>query len=129
MVGDVEALDRRVTEEHQRLAPLFDAGAAALAASDPSAVEAAIATLLRAVDAHLTQEDRMYYPALWTWRPELRGALERFIEAHERFREELQEIAEGLDPADLTVTTERFRSFTRSFAVHEVHEEEFLQNL
>ncbi len=124
-----DELDRLIAEEHRKLAPLLGAGTRALEASDLTAAARSIADLQRAIDLHLTQEDRMYYPALWALRPELRGSLERFIEAHDRFRAELTRIEDSLDSTSLSENAVRFRSFAESFAAHEVHEEKFLREL
>lgn len=124
-----DALDQLIAEEHRKLAPLLDAGTRALETSDARAAARSIADVQRAIDLHLTQEDRMYYPALWALRPELRGSLERFIESHDRFRTELSQIEAGLDTTPLPETAVRFRAFAESFAAHEVHEERFLREL
>ncbi len=125
----MRSFGERVEEEHGKLAPLFVEALDALAgAPDPEAPSESVERLGAAIVAHLAHEDQVYYPALWTLRPEHRGDLERFVAFHRRFRADFEEIVR-LARHDPAAAAERLRAFSQSFAKHEVREEEFLRKI
>lgn len=124
-----EPFDERVAREHRQLAPLFDETLTALRQRNLRAIREAVARLLSALETHLAQEDRVYYPALSRLHPEARSDLARFSEFHRRFLEEFREMQQLIEDRDFRSAADRFHSFSRAFAVHEVHEEDFLGKL
>jgi hemerythrin len=121
----------RVEEEHGKLAPLFDEALVALANREAQGADSpreAVARLREAIETHLSHEDEVYYPALWTLRPQHREDLERFVAFHRRFLVDFDDIVR-LAREDWDAATERLRVFSQSFANHEVREEAFLRKI
>ena len=95
MTEQTRSFGERVEEEHGKLAPLFDEALEALANRDAQRADSAreaVARLREAIEAHLSHEDEVYYPALWTLRPQHREDLERFVAFHRRFLVDFDDI-------------------------------------
>ncbi len=123
------ALEERVAGEHRRLAPFFEATRESLRKRNPGEAFASLSTLRAELESHTAQEDRLYYPALWSLCPEHKDSLERFIRAHDGFRRDLDEIGREISVGALDRATARFEAFSESFAVHEVYEEDLLRTI
>lgn len=128
-VASGDAFEYRVAREHEQLEPLFERARDSLAAGTSSAAFAAMSKLRMALEAHTAQEDRLYYPALWSLCPQHKADLEHFIHSHDRFRGELDEIFRSISGGDLSGAAELFEAFSKSFATHEVYEEELLRKI
>ncbi len=122
-----DSLEGRISAEHERLEPLFAAAHRALAGEATDPALRALADLRREIETHTAQEDRLYYPALWSLCPEHQERLRRFIQEHERFRGRLAEITRFVTQHELAAAADAFSTFARSFATHEVYEEELLR--
>ncbi len=124
-----DSLEGRIAAEHERLQPLFAAAHRALSGDAASPALSALAELRRELETHTAQEDRLYYPALWSLCPEHQTRLRRFIQEHERFRSRLAEITHFVTEHQLAAASDAFSTFARSFATHEVYEEELLRSI
>jgi hypothetical protein len=122
-------MDHPIAEQHRRLDALFDGARATLRRGDAPAARRALDDLRLALDAHFEQEDRLYYPPIGALRPEHRGAVTRFGEAHARFRAHLETIVRALDSPPLERAERAFEDFAEAFARHEQREEELLRSL
>lgn len=123
------SLREEISEEHRRLAPFFEHMRRALIAADAGATRDAFDELEEELERHLSQEDRLYYPMLASLQPEHAETLRHFVEDHETFRTELEAIGGWLDSGNTDRARGHFENLARSFAAHEVHEEEFLRHI
>ncbi len=128
VAGD-KSLEARVAREHEQLAPLFEATRDALTRGQAGAVRVPLGRLRAALESHTTQEDQLYYPALWSLCPQRKNALEHFIRSHAGFQSDLDEMMRCLDRDDVSEAASRFDAFYRTFAAHEVYEEELLREI
>lgn len=122
-------LKERIAEEHRRLAPFFEQLREALGGRGAIAVRDAFEQLQDELERHLAQEDRLYYPTLSALRPGHRETLRRFVLDHDSFRAELEAIDGWLEAEETARARARFETLARSFAAHEVHEEEVLHRI
>ena len=111
------------------LEPLFEATRFALGRDEKRLAFDSIAKLRQALEAHTAQEDQLYYPALWSLCPQHKDAFELFIRSHERFRTELDQITRSISAGDLSGAAALFDTFSKSFATHEVYEEDLLRKI
>lgn len=123
-----ETYESLLVSQHRRLEAMFAEVAGALRDGEPiAAVRATFATVRESLEAHVDQEDRLYYPALRALRPEHRVAIARLVEDHVEFRGQLAAIAQILGAERRDQTIEAVAAFVRSFAAHEAAEEKLLQ--
>ncbi len=128
-MSEQESFESRVVEEHRQLGPLFAGVAEALESGTSQSVREAIGHLRSVLEAHLAQEDQIYYPALSRLYPWTGASLARFSEFHRRFLDEFEAWQRTVENEASTSASEEFRSFRENFARHEVHEEEFLRQV
>jgi len=122
-------LEEQISEEHRRLAPFFEGVREALGTGDAVAMRPAFDQLHDELERHLAQEDRLYYPTLSTLRPEHRETLHHFVTDHGSFRADLEVIGDRLEAGEIAEARTRFDALVRSFAAHEVQEEDFLRRI
>jgi hypothetical protein len=124
------SLKRKVASEHRRLDRLFAEVRATLMPSGPKAKRLPLFGRLReTLEAHLAQEDRLYYPPIWALRPERKAALLALVRAHDQFRSLLDEIGRDLAEGAMGAARRAFDSFAEAFAQHEAGEEKLLHAL
>jgi len=95
----------------------------------PEAIRGAFARLREALESHIDQEDRLYYPSLRALRPAHRTVLDSLVVAHDGFRTRLAEIDAGLDTRDRTDAGIDLGAFAEAFAAHEAVEEQLLRRI
>jgi Hemerythrin HHE cation binding domain len=124
------SLGDRVTSEHRQLDTLFRSTRASLDSStDQGEAEEVFGRLQEAVDGHLAQEDRLYYPPIWALRPEYKDTLEALLGAHDDFRARLAEIASHLARGARAAALAGFDAFVEDFGRHEAGEERVLEQI
>jgi hypothetical protein len=124
------SLEREVRTQHRRLDALFANARDALQAGDaPVAAREALAALRGALDAHFEQEDRLYYPTIWSLRPEQKPGLLAAVDAHQDFRARLGRIEGRIDDGELEQARAGFAELAAAFARHEREEERILDAL
>ena len=96
---------------------------------DRHATAAALEHLAGAFDVHFAQEDRLYYPAISSLRPELQRRLRGISDRHAAFRAQLQRVHALLDEGALRAAREAFESLASDFEEHEREEEQMLTAL
>jgi len=130
VLEDWESVEREVLAEHRRLDALFVEVQSAFQrrrASD--AAREAFKALSEALDTHFDQEDRLYYPAIWALRPDLKPQLQLFSEEHTRFRRELESIEGLLATEDFEEACRAIEVLAGRFGRHELSEEAALGSL
>lgn len=125
-----ESVERSVAEQHRRLDSMFEELLATLReGDDASAARGAFARLREALESHVDQEDRLYYPTLGTLRPKHRAVLDGLIAAHAEMRDRLEEIDARLAARELAEAERALGTFAGAFAVHETVEEQLLRQI
>ena len=80
----------RVSSQHRQLDEFFEALSDALARGSLEGARLSYTRFRDALEAHLTLEDQVFFPALRGLEPEIGGALTDLIEEHHDFREQLE---------------------------------------
>lgn len=78
------------------------------------------------LDVHFEQEDRLYYPAIRSLRPDLTPQVTGFAEQHDHFRRCLAAIDSLLGAADRAGALSEFVALIQEFGLHEAAEEDML---
>ncbi|RIL05052.1 MAG: hypothetical protein DCC71_11805 [Proteobacteria bacterium] len=117
--------------QHRQLDAMFDGLLLALRsdAGELHGVRERFAALRDALEAHVDQEDRLYYPAVRALRPVYRPQIEQLFDAHETFRARLGEIDASLANGAAADARAALGEFARAFALHEAAEEQMLRSI
>jgi hypothetical protein len=116
--------------QHRRLNSHFEGLLEALRAGGaPDALRDDFRRLREALEAHVDQEDRLYYPAVRALRPVHRPVLEELVVAHEIFRSQLGAIEASLAEAAFSAAERALVEFVEGFAAHEAAEEALLRRI
>lgn len=122
------SFEERVAIEHRLLEAIFAEVSAALDDGEPlPAVRDAFARLREALEAHVDQEDRLYYPAVRALRPVHRNVIGGLVGAHELFRSQLGEIDDALARGAIAEAGRALTAFIEAFGEHEAAEERLLR--
>jgi hemerythrin-like domain-containing protein len=129
-----DSYEKRVAREHRRLDALFETLLAALRGGDDHVFEArdVFAELRDALESHIDQEDRLYYPALRALRPVHRPLITDLVDAHALFRSRLEALEARLSSASSDALAEAERAvadFAAAFGAHEASEEAMLRSI
>jgi hypothetical protein len=128
--GGDPAAHRVIAAEHRHLSSLFAETRTALEKEDDGhRAKAALARLQDGMEAHFQREESLYYPTIWTLRPDLRGSLAGLVETHPQFRERLDAIAAALEVASFAEAGRHLEELVGLFSDHERAEELLLQSL
>jgi hemerythrin-like domain-containing protein len=131
---DDSSYEKTVAREHRRLDALFETLLAALRRGDGHAIGArdAFAELRNALESHIDQEDRLYYPALRALRPVHRPLITDLVDAHVLFRSRLEALEARLSSTSSNALPEAERAaadFAAAFGAHEASEEAMLRSI
>ncbi|MHC4138187.1 MAG: hemerythrin domain-containing protein [Planctomycetota bacterium] len=119
-----------IRAEHRQLASLFAETRAALEKEkDGPKARASFAQLQDGMEAHFQREESLYYPTIWTLRPDLKDSLNGLVETHPQFRDRLAAIAGELEAAAYAEAGSNLEEFADLFSDHERAEELLLQSL
>ena len=134
--GDEPALERRIEHfavrlsgQHRQLDEFF---AEVISAVERGSLISARATFTRfyeALDAHITLEDRVFFPALRGLHPRITSELVRFVEDHDGFRRSLDELSDLLAEGSVEEFSGAFDRFAVVFSQHEEREERLMAKL
>jgi hemerythrin-like domain-containing protein len=117
----------QMTSEHRRLKALFAEVEAALAGG--SEAREALVRLQEALDAHFEREDALYFPTLWTLRPDRKGPLLKLSRDHDGLRSQLRDLVERVAKGLRTEVQSAFEELAQAFTRHEEAEEQLLVSL
>ena len=81
------------------------------------------------MDAHFGFEEGVFFPALKTLCPTLRGELAALVSQHEKFRNELVQIRKRLDSGELDASAARFDALATELARHDDREERLVTGI
>jgi iron-sulfur cluster repair protein YtfE (RIC family) len=96
----ITAITDRFTEDHRRCDHLLAAAEASAAGADWSAIGAAAAALVTAMDRHFTLEEDIVFPALAQVFFVAENPIEIMCSEHAQMRQLLAEIGEAVDARD-----------------------------
>ncbi len=89
---------RKIVDEHRALERLFASALTQLDARGPERLaQDAFEELKEALVSHLVAEENVYFPNIWTLRPEFKNRLRAFVRAHHHYRGLIQEIGGLMD--------------------------------
>ena len=127
--GD-HSVHRSVSSEHRSLDAILEEARSVLQDDASGAAAQEVSARLReAVESHLIREESLYYPTIWSLRPDHKPPLVAFVESHGEFRSQLDAITEALDAEDRRDARQRIEQFADTFSKHEGAEERFLDSL
>ena len=117
---------RRLSTQHEQLDTFAQMVAAGLERQSLHAARIAFTRFRDALEAHVTLEDRIFFPALRGLRPALDADLADLVRQHDGFRAELEALHDLLASGSAEAFEESFQGFCDSFAEHEAREERIL---
>ena len=134
--GDEPALERRVEQfavrlsgQHRQLEEYFDEVLSAVERGSLMPARATFTSFYEALDAHITLEDRVFFPALrglHTWST---SELVRLVEDHNGFRRSLNELADLLAKGSVEEFSDAFYCLAVVFSQHEEREERLMAKI
>ena len=117
---------RRIFGQHRQLEDFSGMVASSLAGGSLRSTRLAFTRFRDALEAHITVEDQMFFPAVRGMRPGLDADLAQLVLEHARFREHLEELHELLAKGSAEAFGESFGDFRADFAQHEAREEQII---
>ncbi len=120
---------RVISSQHRQLDDFTLRLAAALDAGEADAARAAFQRFSDALEAHLSLEDGLYFPALQGLRPELRNDLETLTSEHHALRERLAGLARLVERGRCAACQRPLERLASELADHEGREEGLLASL
>ena len=121
--------ERRIEGQHERLDALCREVYAVLGKEGPLAAINDFLLYKSALEAHMTLEEDVYFPALHGLRGDLSELLTRLVKEHDAVLIELDEIKKRLKKRDATQARLGLESLARFFEEHEKIEEDLLAHV
>jgi iron-sulfur cluster repair protein YtfE (RIC family) len=120
---------RRISSQHRQLAGLYALVTRALERRSPAQARVAFERFRDALDAHMSLENELYFPALHGLRPDLEAELAGLVREHRRFRRSLDRLAGSFGDGDASACSRGLASFAAAFAEHEQREERLMESI
>ena len=120
---------KRISSQHRQLDALYELVVDAVNHRLGAAARSAFERFHDALDAHLSLEEELYFPALNGMRPELREELDGLCEEHVTLREKLDAIAHVLQEYPLEESVPLLEDMANTIANHEGREELLLSRI
>ncbi len=121
--------ERRIENQHERLDQLCREVYATLGKDGPTAAINDFLLYKSAIEAHMTLEEEMFFPALHGLRGDLSSVLTELVKDHVEVRNELEEIKLRLKSRDGTAARLGLESLARLFERHEKVEEDLIAHV
>jgi hemerythrin len=123
-------VESEVFAQHRRLDVLFEEVLDSFRPEGPpEATHEALKELREALETHFDQEDRLYYPAIWALRPDLKPQLKTLVDAHGEFLAQLDRLETLQDRGERAEARSVFDYLSAVFKRHEDAEEAALATL
>jgi len=119
---------QRLSTQHRQLDTFFEMVVVALERGSLQGARASFIRFRDALEAHLTLEDQVFFPAFRGLRPALADTLTGLIEDHERFRRELDQLHDLLAVGSAEAFASGFDTLAEAVSVHERKEEKILSD-
>lgn len=120
---------RRLSSQHRQLDDFFDMLMAALERNSLEGARAAFLRFRDALEAHVTLEDRVFFPAIHGLRPDLGDELALLVEEHRDFREQLELLHDWIARGSQQRFEQGIDELASQISQHEQREEELLLQL
>jgi iron-sulfur cluster repair protein YtfE (RIC family) len=114
---------RRISSQHRKLDELFAAVDEALFRSGIHTARVAFTRFGDALEAHLSLEESIYFPALHGLRPDAAGELDHLLAEHTELRRRMRELSALFEAGETETTAARLASLADRVADHEEAEE------
>ncbi len=118
--------ERRIEGQHEQLDALCREVCASLERDGTEAVLDDYLLFVGALEAHMTIEEDIYFPALHGLRMELADELSALVEAHQAFRRQTEEVRALFEGHDRLAAQAALERLALDFAAHEAAEEELM---
>ncbi|MCA9511645.1 MAG: hemerythrin domain-containing protein [Myxococcota bacterium] len=118
----------RISRQHDQLNALFGAVLSSLYRDAVHCAREAFVRFADALEAHLSLEDRLYFPALHGLRPDLTSKLATLCDEHDALRDRAVVIRMLLSSGERETSRERLDEFAELLADHEAREEELISH-
>ena len=125
----MRAEERRISSQHRQLDDLFDLVAESIEKQGVHVAGDAFRRFADALEAHLSLEESIYFPALHGLRPDLGAELTALVDEHDSLRRAGEEVRALLDAGERETSSERFDAFGDLIADHEAREEELIARI
>lgn len=122
----VERFGGRLSSQHQQLDVFFGMVQDALERSSLVAARQAYMRFNDALEAHVTLEDRVFFPALHGLDPSIAEELAQLAEEHHEMRQALDELADLLAVGSVEAFSEGFHRLAHVVSDHELREEQLV---
>lgn len=119
----------KVAEQHHHIHEILHDFDRALADGDRQRVSEVFESYRRALEAHFSLEEQVFFPGLHGLHPEQSAELDALSEDHESFAGELDRLAEKLLHGRVESFTRAFRDLVTDLGQHELREEQMLRRL
>lgn len=116
----------RISSQHRQLDVFFEMVMSALGRSSLHGARVAYLRFRDALEAHITLEDKVFFPALSGLDPTLRHELTDLVHEHKDLRATLDELHDRLAKGDGARFQEGFERLAERFRDHEQREERIL---
>jgi iron-sulfur cluster repair protein YtfE (RIC family) len=122
----VERFGGQLSSQHRQLDVFFGMVQDALERGSLVAARQAFMRFNDALDAHITLEDRVFFPALHGLDSSIAGELRQLAEDHQAVRVSLDELSDLLAAGSVEAFSEGFDHLAVLFSKHEKREEELV---
>jgi hypothetical protein len=122
----VERFGGRLSSQHRQLDVFFGMVQQALERGSLVAARQAYTRFNDALEAHITLEDRVFFPALHGLDPSISAELRQLAEDHHKVRQHLHELADLLAVGSVEAFSEGFDQLAVAFSGHEEQEERLI---
>jgi hemerythrin-like domain-containing protein len=120
---------RRLSSQHRQLDDFFDMLVEALARDSLEGARAAFLRFRDALEAHVTLEDTVFFPAVHGLQPDLGDDLAELVAEHREFREQLEQLYEWIARGMREPFEEGIYALASRISDHELREEALLSRL
>lgn len=121
--------ERRISSQHQQLEELFERVLASVRRGGPRKGVSDFLLFATALEAHMSVEEDIYFPALHGLRGDIGGELESLMGDHVRFRRRLEEVREILATNDPSASRRALDELAADVDQHEEAEEALIARI
>lgn len=121
--------ERRISSQHERLDALCQDVYTRIDEAGPTRARADFEIFVTALDAHMTVEEDIYFPAIHGLRAETGEELSHLVEAHGALRRAAEEIARRLEEGDREGARSGLDQLASAVSQHEREEEDLLARI
>lgn len=124
----IDRESRRISNQHRQLDEFYAMVEASIAAGRARRARSEFVRFQDALEAHFQVEERIHFPAVHGFRPELDAELAELVEEHRGFRAQLSQIARYFEAEDLERSAAALDDLVVDLAAHEGREERMIEH-